>query len=188
MGVLQLIWLCEIMGGMLLMCQNTIMRVYGARIKRYCVLCSKRYSSSSSLVITSHWFATRRLVVPVSVRLVYYVRYQYIVRILPIHSWQIHRILMLGEAWWTHGPTCLPIYQVFFCPSDGIVSERGAMSLNSVWDNLTGSKQEDVFFSLSGCRATGCLQTNTTKSSSSPTKPSTRFAWLHMTNGFNVEI
>ena len=29
------------MGGMLLMCQNTTMRVYGARIKRYWVLCSK---------------------------------------------------------------------------------------------------------------------------------------------------
>ena len=41
MGVLQLIWLHEIIGGMLLMCQNTTMRVYGARIKRYCVLCSK---------------------------------------------------------------------------------------------------------------------------------------------------
>ena len=41
MGVLQLIWLCEIMGSMLLMCQNTTMRVYGARIKIYCVLCSK---------------------------------------------------------------------------------------------------------------------------------------------------
>ena len=33
----QLISLCEIMGGMLPMCQNTTMRVYGARIKRYCV-------------------------------------------------------------------------------------------------------------------------------------------------------
>ena len=32
-GVLQLIWLCETMGGMLLMCQNTTMRVYVARIK-----------------------------------------------------------------------------------------------------------------------------------------------------------
>ena len=38
MGVLQLIWLCEIMGCMLLMYQNTTMRVYGAQIKRYCVL------------------------------------------------------------------------------------------------------------------------------------------------------
>ena len=32
----------------------------------------KTYSSSSSLVITSRWFATSRLVAPVSVRLVYY--------------------------------------------------------------------------------------------------------------------
>ena len=54
-----------------LMCQNTIMRVYGARIKRYCVLCSKTYSSSSSVVITSHWFATSRQGAPASVRLVY---------------------------------------------------------------------------------------------------------------------
>ena len=59
------------MGGMLLMCQNTTMRVYGARIQIYWVLCSKRYSSSSSLVITSRWFATSRLVTPVSVRLLY---------------------------------------------------------------------------------------------------------------------
>ena len=29
------------MGSMLLMCQNTTMRVYGARVKSYCVLCSK---------------------------------------------------------------------------------------------------------------------------------------------------
>ena len=40
-GHYPLIWLCETMGGMLLMCQNTTMRVYGARIKIYCVLCSK---------------------------------------------------------------------------------------------------------------------------------------------------
>ena len=57
------------MGGMLLMCQNTTMRVYGARIKIYFMF--KTYSSSSSLVITSRWFATSRLVAPVSVRLVY---------------------------------------------------------------------------------------------------------------------
>ena len=41
MAVLKQIWLFEITGGMLLMCQNTTMRVYGALIKRYCVLCSK---------------------------------------------------------------------------------------------------------------------------------------------------
>ena len=34
----------------------------------------KTYSSSSSLVITSRWFATSRLVAPVSVRLVYSVQ------------------------------------------------------------------------------------------------------------------
>ena len=33
----------------------------------------KTYSSSSSLVITSRWFATSRLVVPASVRLVYWI-------------------------------------------------------------------------------------------------------------------
>ena len=71
MGVL-LIRLCGIMGGMLLMCQNTTMRVYGARIKRYCVLMFKTYSSSSSLVITSRWFATSPLRAPVSVRLVFW--------------------------------------------------------------------------------------------------------------------
>ena len=72
-GVFQLIWVCEIHGGMLLMCKNTTMRVYGAWIKRYCVLCSKTYSSSSSLVITSRWFATSRLGAPAFVRLVYWV-------------------------------------------------------------------------------------------------------------------
>ena len=72
MGVLQLIWICKTMGSTLLMCQNTTMRVYGAQIKIYCVQnMFKTYSSSSSLVITSRWFATSRLVAPVSVRLVY---------------------------------------------------------------------------------------------------------------------
>ena len=68
---LQLIWLWEIIGGMLLMCQNATMRVYGARIKIYCILCSKTYSSSRSLVIISRWFATSRLGAPASVRQVY---------------------------------------------------------------------------------------------------------------------
>ena len=40
-------------------------------MKRYCVLLFKTYSSLSRLVITSRWFATSRLVAPVSVRLVY---------------------------------------------------------------------------------------------------------------------
>ena len=71
MGVLQLIWLYEIIGGMILMCQNTTMRVYGARIKRYRVLCSNHIAARSSLVITSCWFATSRLRVPASVRRVY---------------------------------------------------------------------------------------------------------------------
>ena len=31
------------------MCQNTTMRVYGARIKRYRVLCSKHIAARSSL-------------------------------------------------------------------------------------------------------------------------------------------
>ena len=37
---------------------------------KYCVLCSKTYSSPSSLVITFRWFATSRLRAPASVRLV----------------------------------------------------------------------------------------------------------------------
>ena len=73
MGLLQQIWLCKIIGGMLLMCQNTTMWVYRARIKRYCVLCSETYSSSCTLVIASHWFATSWLGVPASVRLVYWI-------------------------------------------------------------------------------------------------------------------
>ena len=53
------------------MCQNTTMRVYGARIKRYRVLCSKHIAARSSLVITSYRFATSHLRVPASVRRVY---------------------------------------------------------------------------------------------------------------------
>ena len=59
-GVLKPIWTYEIYTGILLICQNTAMRVYGARINIYCVLWSKTYSSPSSLVITSRWFATSR--------------------------------------------------------------------------------------------------------------------------------
>ena len=51
----------ESMGAILLIwCKNTTMWEYGARIKIYCVLCSNTYSISSSLDITSRWFATRR--------------------------------------------------------------------------------------------------------------------------------
>ena len=44
-GVLQQNWLYEIIGGMLLLRQNTTMRVYGAWIKTYDVVCPKTYSS-----------------------------------------------------------------------------------------------------------------------------------------------
>ena len=38
-GGITTFWLNEIMGGTLPMCQSTTMRVNGAWIKRYCVLC-----------------------------------------------------------------------------------------------------------------------------------------------------
>ena len=44
-GILLQIWLYEIIVGMLLMCQNTKMRVYGAYIKTYFALCPKTYCS-----------------------------------------------------------------------------------------------------------------------------------------------
>ena len=59
-GVLYQIWTYEIYGDVVLICQNTTMRVCWAWIKRYCVLCSKTFSTSSSLVLTSRWFATSR--------------------------------------------------------------------------------------------------------------------------------
>ena len=43
MGILHQIWLYEIIGIMLLMCQNTSMRAYGAWIETYYVSCSKTY-------------------------------------------------------------------------------------------------------------------------------------------------
>ena len=47
MAVFQQILLYEIIGGTLSMCQNTTMRVNGAWIKRYCVLCkNKKYNTS----------------------------------------------------------------------------------------------------------------------------------------------
>ena len=48
MAVLQQIRPHEIIRGMLPMCQNTTMRVSGAWIQRYCVLCSKRYNTLHS--------------------------------------------------------------------------------------------------------------------------------------------
>ena len=44
------ICLYEIIGGMLLICQNTTMRVYGAGIKTYYALCSKAYSSFGNVL------------------------------------------------------------------------------------------------------------------------------------------
>ena len=43
--MLQQIWLYEIIGDTLQMGQNTTMRVNGALIKSYCVLCSKTYNT-----------------------------------------------------------------------------------------------------------------------------------------------
>ena len=48
MGVLKQVWLYKIYGGVLLIYQNTTMRVNGAWIKRYCVLCSKTYNTLHS--------------------------------------------------------------------------------------------------------------------------------------------
>ena len=61
MAVLQQIWLSEIIGCMLLMCQNTTMRVYGAWITTNFVLCSKTYSSYGYVLQSSvsSWQAAR---------------------------------------------------------------------------------------------------------------------------------
>ena len=48
MAVLRQIWLYGGIGGTLLMCQNSTMRVNGAWIKRYCISCSKTYNTSHS--------------------------------------------------------------------------------------------------------------------------------------------
>ena len=48
-AVLQHIWLYEIVGGMLQMCQNTTMRVSRAWIKIYRVWCSKQYNTLHSV-------------------------------------------------------------------------------------------------------------------------------------------
>ena len=93
MGVLQQIWTYRIYGGILLICQNAIMRVYGTWIKRYCVLCSKTYSTSSSLVMTSHWFARKPQGVPASVRLVNWI---FLADHLSSHSWRTPRFM------WVH--------------------------------------------------------------------------------------
>ena len=50
----------------------------------------KTYSSSSSLVITSRWFATSRLVAPVSVRLVYCIKLK--------TFFLVHRIFSCDQA------------------------------------------------------------------------------------------
>ena len=44
MGVSLQIWIYEILGGMLLMCQNARVRVYGAWITMNYILCSENYS------------------------------------------------------------------------------------------------------------------------------------------------
>ena len=48
MAVIQQIWLYEIIGSTLPMCQNTTMRVNRAWIKIYCALCSKTYNTLHS--------------------------------------------------------------------------------------------------------------------------------------------
>ena len=48
LAVLQQIWLYEIIGDTSPMCQNTMVRVNGALIKRYCALCSETYNTLHS--------------------------------------------------------------------------------------------------------------------------------------------
>ena len=66
-GSIKIIWLIEIIGGMLLMCQNTTMQVYGAWIKRYCVYV-KKHLTPCTVVITSLLVPNKLLRVPASVK------------------------------------------------------------------------------------------------------------------------
>ena len=50
LGVLKQIWLYKIIGGILLMCQNTTTGTYGAWIEIYYILCSKTYSAFGNVL------------------------------------------------------------------------------------------------------------------------------------------
>ena len=56
--------------GILLICQNTTMRVYGAWIKRHCVLCSKTYNTSCISLVCD-----KPLGAPPSVKQVYLAKF-----------------------------------------------------------------------------------------------------------------
>ena len=70
MGVLQQIWLYEIIGGMLLMCQNTTMQVYEAWIKTYYVYVQKHIVALENCH-NPPLVRDKPLGVPASVKLVY---------------------------------------------------------------------------------------------------------------------
>ena len=72
-GVSQQISLYETTGGMLLMCQNTIMWVYGAWIKTYYVLCPKTYIVTLEICHNQPLGRNKPLGAPVSVKLVYWI-------------------------------------------------------------------------------------------------------------------
>ena len=94
MGVIQLIWLCEIMGGG--GCY------WCAKIPQcWYIFMFKTYSSSSRLVITSHWFATSRLAAPASVRRVYYICRASIFSIIPYHLILVHNNVFFSYQYWT---------------------------------------------------------------------------------------
>ena len=70
----------------------------------------KTYSSSSSLVITSRWFATSRLAVPAFVRLVYCSMVSIIIRNI-LH---LSTLWSISPSWWNHDSTDFLAIQGFF--------------------------------------------------------------------------
>ena len=85
-------WLYEIIGDTLPMCQNTTMRVNGAWVKRYCVLCSNTYITPCTVVITSLLVPDKPLEAPASVKRVYcFGCGGQCPHIFEIHEWQYNR-------------------------------------------------------------------------------------------------
>ena len=114
----------EIIGGMLLMCQNTPIQVYGAWIQTYYILCSKTYSSFGNV-----WLVRDKpLGAPTSVKLVY-----------SFHTW--HSTL-LGESLDIYSFPC-SYYQLWLC-GDQMFAQKGFQNFVAPWPSC-GQNNAGIF-------------------------------------------
>ena len=134
MAVSKHICFFEIFGGLLLMCKKSAMRVYGAWIKRYCILCSKTYRTLHSChnFPAGSWQSARA---PTSVKRVYWDLHILCTR--KARTWvkwntapsRADPVVVFPLCWWCPpqetSQSCLPNFSQVCSANDAPIWSRG---------------------------------------------------------------